>query len=116
MSKLFFASSTFAVGTSFSPSSVEVISRDTPKPCASGVGSRGSLYLDAGGGGAALQAGVATWGGRAEVHRSAPVPKSGFVQQLEEEAEGWEEEEAAAASGASAQVRLHPLNSQGWRR
>ncbi|GAB4822173.1 hypothetical protein N2152v2_009219 [Parachlorella kessleri] len=63
-----------------------------------GIGARGTLYLDAGVE-AAAQAGITTWGGRAEVHRSHPVPRSRFMQQLEEEAEGEEiEPERDAAS------------------
>lgn len=73
--------------------------KGSPAPLA-GIGSRGTLYLDAGGSYQAPGAHVATWGGRAEVHRAQPVAKSGFMQRLEEEAEGAEEEEGHAGGAA----------------
>ena len=53
-----------------------------------GASLQGSLYRQA-----AEAAGVSSWEGGREVHRSQPIPKSSFLQQLEVEGEGEEEQE-----------------------
>ncbi|PNH08711.1 Protein misato 1 [Tetrabaena socialis] len=59
-----------------------------------------------------------TWRGRCEVHRSEPVPRSAFVEQLEEEAEQeWEDvgEEEAARQQAALEAAALQLEGTGVR-
>lgn len=52
-----------------------------------GASAGGALYRDLHQPGSAVAAGVSTWAGGREVHRAAPVPRSRFSQELENEAE-----------------------------
>lgn len=71
-----------------------------------GASAGGALYRDRDQPGSAAAAGmVSTWAGGREVHRAAPVARSRFAQELENEAEDLAEEEAEggeAPSGSSA--------------
>ncbi|KAG2493068.1 hypothetical protein HYH03_008731 [Edaphochlamys debaryana] len=64
---------------------------------------------------AAAASAAPSWSGRVEVHRSAPVGRSAFVEALEEAEEGgWEEdEEAAARQQAALEAAARQLDEGG---
>lgn len=72
-----------------------------------GTSAGGSLYRD-GGQSAGVGAVVSSWAGGQEVHRAAPVARSRFAEELEDESEGLggegEQEEEPAAAGAGGGV------------